>query len=609
MKRFKIKLILSCCLAQLVLISHVAAQKKERGMDELWGEGTVLNVNYKNKEHAWYKNAKFAMFIHWGLYSDVAGEWNGKHYFGINEWIMKRAKINTTDYKRLADTFNPTEFNADEITQLAVDAGMRYIVITMKHHDGFAMYHSKASKFNIVDATPYKKDPIKELAKSCKEKGLKLGFYYSQTQDWTEKDGYGNNWEYKWEEADFQKYLNEKALPQIEEILTNYGEVGCIFFDTPGPISADQVKQLKAMVEKHQPNCLINSRIGKGLGDFVTLGDNEIPNKPKGGLWETPDTHNNTWAYSKLDINWKSPKMIVHRLINVISKGGNYMFNIGPKGDGSVPELSADILREAGNWIHSNEEAIYGTDPVYIGGQSGLSMTSKPGKLFLFVKEWPVDGKIWLPDYKGKIENTYFLDNKEDVRLKRYNGLTCIDVPLAPHDLKASVIVLEHKTAISFHTNKILNSGTQTILYPYEAKIDGVEMETIKWMEIFGDWHTVSTLSNWQQQGSSAEWSIEVPKPGMYEIEIKYSCPEISDLQEGILSIDNNDYSFVPVFSGEIGNVQGQREKRKVHTFKTRRIGVVKITSSGKHKIALRLNDIDKNGWINLSEILIKPIF
>ncbi|UXX79853.1 alpha-L-fucosidase [Reichenbachiella carrageenanivorans] len=586
-----------------------AQNKSEKGMDELWGERNVKEANYLKKDYKWYQQAKFAMFIHWGLYSDLAGEWQGEHYFGINEWIMKRAQIPTVEYKKMSAQFNPVDFDADAIAQLAVDAGMKYLVITAKHHDGFALFDTKASDFDVMDATPFKRDIVKELAEAARAKGLKFGFYYSQTQDWTEKNGYGNTWDYNWEEADFDKYLKKKALPQIKELLTNYGEIGCIFFDTPGPIKESQVLQIKDMVEKYQPNCLINSRIGQGLGDFVSMGDNQIPNKPLGGLWETPDTHNNTWAYSKLDINWKTPEEIVHRLINVITKGGNYMFNIGPTGQGTVPEMSSEILRNAGDWIKNHEEAIYQTVPVDIGGQSGLGATRSKDKTYIFIKEWPDDGRVWLPSITGGVSKAYFLDNDEPVEFKQLTRASCLMVPIAKHEAIASVIVLEHENdGLTFQKDKMLSSGVSNILYPHEAVVSGAEQGEERWMEIFGDWHSVATLTNWKEKGSQAQWTIQVPKPGLYTIEINYACDQSSDLQEGRLSIDDVNYHFVPTFSGNIDRVVGQDETRRMTVFKTRKIGVIKFDESGKHTVSISLNDKDETGWIKLSKVILNPV-
>ncbi len=282
----------------------------------------------------WLRDSRFAMFIHWGLYSELAGEWQGKRYFGIAEWIMKRARIPVADYERVSERFNPIDFDAGQWVKLAKAAGMRHIMITAKHHDGFAMFRSEASAYNIVDAAPFGRDPLAELAEACRAEGLRLGFYYSQSQDWHEPDAVGNDWDAWPGERDFKRYLRRKAVPQIEELLTRYGPVAGIWFDTPGPITGEESKELVDLVHRLQPDCLVNSRIGNGLGDYDTLGDQEIPRLPRPGLWETPDTHNDTWAYSRCDTNWKSAREVAERLVRVVSRGGTGLLN-RPRGQRS----------------------------------------------------------------------------------------------------------------------------------------------------------------------------------------------------------------------------------------------------------------------------------
>jgi alpha-L-fucosidase len=575
--------------------------------DKLWGN-ISLGGNRSEKDYQWYQDAKFAMFIHWGLYSEAAGVWKGKNYFGISEWIMKRAKIPVRDYESLTNRFNPVSFDADAIAQLAVDAGMKYIVITSKHHDGFAMYHSKVSKYNVVDATPFGRDPLKELAEACNRHGLKLGFYYSQSQDWHEKDAIGNTWDFKESDKDFQKYLNEKALPQIEEILTGYGDIGLIFFDTPAGISREQVIQLKERVAELQPNCMINSRIGQGLGDFATLGDSEIPDRIREGLWETPDTHNNTWAYSKLDINWKSDTEIIHRLIRILCKGGNYMFNIGPKGDGTVPEESVNILRDVGKWIRRNEEAIYGTLPVDLGNQVWLEATQRPGKTYLFIREWPVNGKIWLPSLHGEIDRACFLVNSQSIELIKQGKQAYLHVPTHAPDPKATVIVLEHDSPIRLGGGQWIVAGMNNELFPHTAKLEQVShRRDVRWMEIFGDWHLVPTLQDWKMSDSSAEWEFYSPEPGRYFLEIEYSCDTDSDLKEGLIGIDGEMQPFVPVYTGDTWSKTGDEVGRPLPRFMTRRIGIVDILAQGNHTLSIKPNDNDPGGWIRLSKIMLTP--
>ncbi|MDQ8196451.1 alpha-L-fucosidase, partial [Coraliomargarita sp. SDUM461004] len=282
----------SCATALTLLLSSyplLHAADKEKGMEEMWGEDTVA-INAGHPSLKWFVEDKYAMFIHWGLYSDMGGIWDGKTYYGIGEWIMHMAKIPVDDYKAYASQFNPQKFDAKEMVQLAKAAGMKTIVITSKHHDGFALFDSAASDFTVTKATPYKRDLMKQLADACAEEGIRFGFYYSQNQDWTEP--YGGN--YKGERPagytpeDFDIYFNEKVVPQVTELLTNYGDIAVIWFDTPGSMPKKYSAKLVELVTELQPDCLVNSRIGGGYGDYVSLGDMHIPPvRPNVGVWET----------------------------------------------------------------------------------------------------------------------------------------------------------------------------------------------------------------------------------------------------------------------------------------------------------------------------------
>src|SRR5688500_3689898 len=237
----------------------------------------------------WFRDARFGMFIHWGLYAVPAGEWEGKLIPGIGEWIMNRAKIPASEYELLTGKFNPVKFNAEEWVKVAKDAGMKYLVITSKHHDGFAMYDSKVSAFDIVEATPFKRDPLKELAAACQKAGIKLGFYYSQTQDWHEPDAVGNDWDWPDEsKKNFSRYLEEKVKPQVRELLTNYGPIGLIWFDTPRTITKEQRQQLADLVHSIQPDTLVSGRVGHGVGDYDSAGDNQISVGKVTLDWATP---------------------------------------------------------------------------------------------------------------------------------------------------------------------------------------------------------------------------------------------------------------------------------------------------------------------------------
>lgn len=316
-----------------------------------------------NKE--WFKQAKFGMMIHWGLYCLPAGEWKGERMEDIGEWCQQYFRIPNAEYHQLAKIFNPVLFDAEEWVKLAKDAGMQYIVFTAKHHEGFAMYKSDVSAFNIVDATPFQRDVLQELSDACRKYGVKLGLYYSQEIDWSEKNGGGytsgktwcggkaywtNNWDFPDDEnKDFTECFENKIKPQVREILTGYGEICLIWFDTPGVITPEQSDELYEMVKKYQPDCLVNSRIGNGRGDYTSAGDNEIPEDDKGEmLFETPATLNDTWGYKSFDNNWKDADTVIKIRNHLNKRGINYLLNVGPDYLGRIPAPAEKILREVG---------------------------------------------------------------------------------------------------------------------------------------------------------------------------------------------------------------------------------------------------------------------
>lgn len=328
-----------------------------------------------NKE--WFAGAKFGMMIHWGLYSLPAGEWRGKRMEDLGEWAMQYFRIPLAEYRKLAGAFNPILFDAEEWVRTAKDAGMQYMVFTSKHHEGFAMFHSDVSKYNIVDATPFGRDVTAELAEACYKHGLKFGLYYSQDLDWSEPNGGGytvgktwcggkaywtNNWDFPNDGAkEYTQCFEEKIKPQVREILTKYGDLCLIWFDTPCTISPAQTDELYHLVKAYQPDCLVNSRIGNGWGDYRSTGDNQVDfdtvdgksHRPgeanvRTGLYECPATLNDTWGYKAYDQNWKSPEKILELKNTLNARGINYLLNVGPDYLGRIPGPSVDILRKIG---------------------------------------------------------------------------------------------------------------------------------------------------------------------------------------------------------------------------------------------------------------------
>lgn len=319
----------------------------------------------------WFKQARFGMMVHFGLYSLLAGEYRGRRTDFIGEWIQSALRIPAAEYEKLAAAFNPVGFDADEWIDLCIDAGMKYFVMTSKHHDGFALFRSKADPFNVVDASPFKRDIVGELAESCYKKGLKFGLYYSQAIDWHEKhgggydflahDNFGHSWCNDWDfpdaaEKNYSVCYEKKIRPQVEEILTQYGDLCLVWFDVPLSINRAQCDDLYDLVKKHQPDCLINSRLGNYdetdncRYDYKSMGDNEIPEEGVGEdvLAETPATLNDTWGYKAFDQNWKDAAEVIRIKKHLNSRGINYLLNVGPDHLGRIPVPSADILREVG---------------------------------------------------------------------------------------------------------------------------------------------------------------------------------------------------------------------------------------------------------------------
>jgi alpha-L-fucosidase len=297
--------------------------------------------------------------------------------------------------------FNPTAFDADKIVKLAKDAGMKYIIITAKHHDGFAMYDSKACDFNIVKQTPFGRDPMKELSDACRRQGLGFGFYYSHNKDWTYPGGNGGpQTDANGVKKTFDDYFNEKCLPQVEELTKNYGDIQLIWFDTPGGMPEKYAKKLVEVVHRNQPHALVSGRVGYDMGDYRTLGDMELPLENMNGRWESIDVTNDSWGYAWYDQNWKTPRQILSSLISVVARGGTFMLNVGPDGSGSVPLPAQEALRAAGKWLKAYPEVVYGADASpWKHALPWGDITINNGKLYLSVYTWPSQGKLFLPGF------------------------------------------------------------------------------------------------------------------------------------------------------------------------------------------------------------------
>jgi alpha-L-fucosidase len=386
----------------------------------------------------WFREAKFGLFIHWGLYSILAGEYQGRKTERISEWIMNDLDIPVREYEKLAAQFNPVKFDAEAIVRKAKEWGMKYLVFTSKHHDGFAMYRSQCSPYNIVDATPFKRDVLKELQLACEKYDMCLGLYYSQAQDWHDPDGYMKGYTPKRDnrKKNFQAYLDRKCIPQLKELLTGYGDIALIWFDTPMETKDEQSRLLISTVKDLQPDCIISGRIGNNLGDYMTTGDNFIPRDPYPGDWEVPATLNDTWGFNKDDHNWKNPDEVIKLLLKINSRGGNYLLNIGPDSLGQVPAESISILDHLGAYVNKNHEAIFGTSVLapYAYDLDWTIFTAKPHRFFIHVVK-PQQRELYLLNIANTVKRAFLLETGEDMRFNTTTtceGDSVITIELPP---------------------------------------------------------------------------------------------------------------------------------------------------------------------------------
>jgi alpha-L-fucosidase len=414
----------------------------------------------------WWRDARFGMFIHWGLYAVPAGEYNGQRSKEIGEWIMSWANIPRADYEQFATKFDPVKFDAARWVAIAKGAGMKYIVITSKHHDGFAMFDSAVSDYDIVDRTPYKKDPMAALAAETRKAGLKFCFYYS-IMDWHHPSQYvnapgkdrtaGNS---KTEMLPGQKPVYVAYMKaQLKELVTKY-DPAVLWFDGEWVDwwTEEDGQDLYNYVRSLKPDIIINNRVGKGrkgmeglnkgdreyVGDFGTP-EQQIPaNGMKGVDWESCMTMNDTWGYKSYDMNWKSTETIVRNLVDIASKGGNYLLNVGPTAQGEIPAASVERLAGVGKWMQVNGEAIYDTSASPFGEQLAFGRATRKGsRLYLSIFDWPANGTITLPSWGATPTKAWLLATKASVPVKADATGVTLTLPAHAPDSLASVVAIE----------------------------------------------------------------------------------------------------------------------------------------------------------------------
>lgn len=480
----------------------------------------------------WWREARFGMFIHWGVYAVPAGVYDGKNVDGLGEWIMQDAKIPVNVYAQYAKQFNPTKYNAEQWVLMAKNAGMKYLVITSKHHDGFALFDSKASDWNVVKATPYGKDLLKPLVDACRKYNMKLGFYYSQANDWSNAGGAAafGHWDNKQESRTMDQYLDSIAIPQVKEILTQYGDVVELWWDVPTDMTKARAEKLNALLAL-QPGIITNDRLGGGFQGDITTPEQYIPATGIAGRdWETCMTMNDTWGFKKNDGNWKSSEMLIRNLIDIASKGGNYLLNVGPDATGEFPEPIVARLKNIGAWMDINHEAIYGTtaSPFKVlpwAGRCTKKVTASGSTLYLHVFSNTNAHEILLPGLKNKVASTKWLANGNALIAKNTSEGIVISLPTELPSAVASVIKVEVKGALQIDPYIIHAEADNSFTLKAEtADIHNKQGETSALVE--GDWSN-RNIGYWTSNAASVSWTINVSKPGTYTCVLTAATPAL----------------------------------------------------------------------------------
>jgi alpha-L-fucosidase len=539
----------------------------------------------------WWREARFGMFIHWGVYSVPAGTYKGRQIPSIGEWIMNTGKIPVAEYKQFARQFNPVRYDPDAWVQLAKEAGMKYIVITSKHHDGFALFDSKASEWNVVDATPYGKDLLKPLSEACAKHGLKLGFYYSQAQDWNNPGGAaaGGHWD-RAQDGDMDTYIRNVAVPQVKEILSNYGKIAVLWWDTPVDMTKQRADMLLPLTEL-QPDIIMNNRLGGSYGGDFGTPEQEIPATGTPGRdWETCMTMNDTWGFKSYDQDWKSTETLIRNLVDIASKGGNYLLNVGPTCLGEIPEPSVQRLKEIGNWMKINGESIYATmaSPFHRlpWGRCTKKLHDGGATLYLHVFNWPSDGKLLVPGLHNDVRSAWLLATDKTLKTTAGDSGVLVEVPTERLDAIDTVVVLEVKGELNVEMALPGQEADGTLTLPAdmaEVHGGGARVESIGGQPNIGFW---------TNPDDSVSWRFKLTKGGRFDVTASVATPA----EKSQFTLAVGDQKLVAEVAGT-GSYQD---------FKMVKLGAIELKQQGATELSIKPV---RNQWqaINLRSITLKP--
>ncbi len=579
---------------------------------------SAFGQSQTNERAKWFTDARFGMFIHWGIYSGAEGYWKGEKLRDDNdyaEWIFYRNRIDKDEYVKLLDRFDWDEIDPEEWVILAKKAGMKYVTITAKHHDGFGLWDSKVSDYDLGDYTNPKRDIIKELAAACKKHGVKLGLYYSHWLDWEHEYGWDHSRElHPISPEEYDKYWQEKVIPQMRELLTNYGEISMIWFDmwvnhSQSVVSKEQLLQLKNLIRELQPNCLVNSRLGLSLEedpdiDFKTLGDNQLGNKKENFPWQSPATVAHSWGFHSSDTQWKSTTTLLRSLINNVSLNGNFMLNIGPRANGDVPFEIKQRLLEMGKWLDVNGESIYGAGAFDLSkdqhdlGKITCKKTESGMKLYLHVFNWPLNKELYVTGITTKPTKVYILADKQKSPLSfiHTDVFTKIDLPVLHPDPYVSVVVVEYDKTPEIENGLVAKSTDGGYsLTPKNISTPDESVVLLK-KEKYGTIpeHLVVNAEK------TLYWKIYVDTPGEKFVDVSYSFQ--STKSSSLIEVKSAGKVLKHNVENTGKTVGEANSDWTIDNYKSSRIGKILFPDKGIYEIEIKVSPEESQGvdfqWI-----------
>lgn len=565
-----------------------------------------------NERAKWFVDARFGMFIHWGVYSGAEGYWKGEKLRNDNdyaEWIYYRNRIEKDEYLTLLDRFDWESIDPEKWVILAKKSGMKYVTLTAKHHDGFALWDSKVSDYDVADHTNPKRDIVKELAEACQKHGLKLGLYYSHWVDWEHEYGWDHTNEiYKLTAEQYDQYWQEKVIPQMRELLTNYGPIGTMWFDmwihhSQTIVTKAQLLQLKGLIRELQPDCLVNSRLGLSVEedndvDYRTLGDNQFGNKKLDYPWQSPGTVSHSWGYHSTDSQWKSTTTLLKALIGNVSLNGNFMLNIGPKGNGDVPYEISQRMLEMGSWLDVNGESIYGAEAFDLDKDlhDWGKITYKPtedGKhlLYLHLYNWPFDHTLDLTGVSTLPKLVYMLNDKLKSPLTfSHNKLhTKIILPTMQAEPLISVVVLEYDKKPAFVDGLVAITVDGGYSLTPANLISEVGDRTAKGVDRRGTVPAHVLI----EESYQSTWKIYVDKPGPKQIDVSYSFQ--GEKPKGAISVRASKATLKHEVAPTGLTVGEPNRNYHIDNFKSNKLGSIDFPEKGIYEIILEVEAKNDN--------------